>query len=73
LSGFTRDSAIEAAREAGAKVASTVSKKTDFCVVGESPGSKAEKATELGIPILNESGFQVLLRDGVAAARELAT
>ena len=57
LSGFTRESAIEAARSAGAKVASSVSKKTDFCIVGESPGSKAEKAIELGVPVLNQSGF----------------
>jgi DNA ligase (NAD+) len=73
LSGFTRESAIEAARSAGAKVASSVSKKTDFCIVGESPGSKAEKAIELGVPVLNESGFEILLREGATAAGKLAT
>ena len=38
-----------------------MSKKTDYVVVGESPGSKAEKAEQLGVPILDEDGFKKLL------------
>jgi DNA ligase (NAD+) len=49
-----------------------VSKKTDFVVVGESPGSKADKAAELKVPVLDEAGFAVLLERGPDAAREVA-
>jgi len=49
-----------------------VSKKTDFVVVGENPGSKYAKAVKLGIPRLDEQGFQVLLEKGPDAAREVA-
>jgi DNA ligase (NAD+) len=73
LDGFTRDSAITAAQQAGAKVASSVSKKTDFCVVGEKPGSKADKAVSLGVPILDASGFRILLSEGGQAARSVST
>lgn len=73
LDGYTRDSAIEAAQLAGAKVASSVSKKTDFCVVGDRPGSKADKAAALGVPILDGQGFAVLLSQGAHAARALAS
>nr|MBA2463746.1 hypothetical protein [Nocardioidaceae bacterium] len=52
----------------GGKAASSVSKKTDFVVAGEAPGSKHDKAVSLGVPILDESGFAVLLRDGPDAA-----
>jgi DNA ligase (NAD+) len=50
-----------------------VSKKTDFVVVGDSPGSKYDKAVELGVPVLDEAGFVVLLEQGPAAARDVAT
>ncbi|MEZ4698704.1 MAG: NAD-dependent DNA ligase LigA [Rhodothermales bacterium] len=48
-------------KAAGGKVASSVSKKTDYVVAGESTGSKYDKAVELGIPILDEAGFRALL------------
>jgi DNA ligase (NAD+) len=69
LAGFSRDEAGEAVRAAGGKVTSSVSKKTDFVVAGENAGSKYDKAVELGVPILNEDAFRVLLADGPAAAR----
>jgi len=49
-----------------------VSKKTHFVVVGDNPGSKAEKATALRVPILDEEGFGVLLAKGPEAASEVA-
>jgi DNA ligase (NAD+) len=63
---FSRDGAKEAILSRGGKASSSVSKKTDYVVVGESPGSKAEKAEQLGVPILDESAFKVLLDDGPA-------
>ncbi len=50
-----------------------MSKKTSFVVVGESPGSKYEKAVELKVPLLNHVGFQTLLDEGPEAASALAT
>jgi DNA ligase (NAD+) len=47
-----------------------VSKKTDFVVAGENAGSKYDKAVELGIPILDEDAFRVLLDQGPAAVRQ---
>jgi DNA ligase (NAD+) len=47
-----------------------VSKKTSFVVVGDSPGSKYDKALQLGVPILDESGLRVLLEQGPEAAGE---
>jgi DNA ligase (NAD+) len=49
-----------------------VSKKTDFVVVGDNPGSKYDKAISLGVPVLDETGFRVLLDDGAEAARKVA-
>ena len=69
LPGFTRDTAAAAVTDLGGKVASSVSKKTDFVVVGENPGSKFDKAQELGVPILDAAGFAVLLADGAQGAR----
>lgn len=69
LPGFTRDSAAAAVTDRGGKVTSTVSKKTDFVVVGENPGSKFDKAQELGVPVLDAAGFEVLLSAGAQAAR----
>jgi DNA ligase (NAD+) len=54
-------------------VIGSVSKKTSFVVVGDSPGSKYDKARQLGVPILDEPGFQVLLDQGADAARAAAT
>jgi DNA ligase (NAD+) len=70
LEGFSRDEAAEAVRAAGGKVTSSVSKKTDFVVAGENAGSKYDKAAELGVPILDEAAFRVLLADGPDAARQ---
>lgn len=69
LEGFSRKEATEALEDAGAKVAGSVSKKTDFVVAGADPGSKYDKAVELGIPLLDADGLRVLLNDGVEAAR----
>jgi DNA ligase (NAD+) len=73
LPGFSRDEAKEAITERGGKAASSVSKKTAFVVVGEAPGTKAEKAAQLKVPILDEDGFRVLLASGPDAAVEVAT
>ena len=64
LEDFSRDSAKEAIILRGGKAAGSVSKKTDWVVVGENAGSKATKAEELGIPMLNEDQFKQLLDTG---------
>ena len=64
LEGFTRDEIKEAILSRGGKAAGSVSKKTDYVVVGENAGSKATKAEELGRPILNEEQFVQLLEGG---------
>ncbi|VFA98920.1 NAD-dependent DNA ligase LigA [Nocardia cyriacigeorgica] len=69
LEGFSRDGAKEAIMVRGGKAAGSVSKKTAFVVVGDSPGSKAAKAEELGVPILDEDGFRTLLESGPDAVR----
>ena len=61
LSGFTREEADEAITSRGGKSTSSVSKKTSYVVVGESPGSKYDKAIELGVPVLDEGAFVRLL------------
>lgn len=67
LVDFSRDSAKEAIISRGGKAAGSVSKKTDFVVVGENAGSKADKAEELGVPVLDEAGFARLLEGGPSA------
>jgi len=64
LEGFTRDGAKEAIIARGGKAAGSVSRNTDFVVVGENAGSKADKAEQLGRPILDEAGFVRLLEHG---------
>jgi DNA ligase (NAD+) len=64
LPGFSRDDAKEAIVARGGKAASSVSKKTAYVVAGDSPGSKYDKAVELGVPILDEDGFRTLLENG---------
>ena len=64
LDGFTRDGAKEAIITRGGKASGSVSKKTDFVVVGENAGSKETKARDLGLRILDEAGFVALLEDG---------
>jgi len=64
LASMSRDQAKEKLTALGAKVAGSVSKKTDYVVVGEDAGSKADKARELGIEMLDEKGFLRLLEAG---------
>ncbi|MFD7653174.1 NAD-dependent DNA ligase LigA [Actinosynnema sp. NPDC059797] len=72
LEGFSRDEAKEAILGRGGKAAGAVSKKTAFVVVGEAPGSKADKAVQLKVPVLDEAGFRVLLEEGPEAATKVA-
>ncbi len=64
LPGFSRDDAKEAILTRGGKAAGSVSKKTDYVVAGDAPGSKYDKAVELGVPVLDEDGFRKLLAEG---------
>ncbi|WP_248582474.1 NAD-dependent DNA ligase LigA [Nocardioides sp. InS609-2] len=64
LQDFTRDSVKEAIISRGGKASGSVSRKTDYVVVGENAGSKAEKAEKLGVLVLDEAGFKVLLEHG---------
>jgi DNA ligase (NAD+) len=66
LQDFTRDSVKEAIISRGGKASGSVSKKTDYVVVGDNAGSKAEKAEQLGVPILDEAAFKRLLEGGPA-------
>ena len=63
LEGFTRREARELVEDAGARATSSVSGETDYVVVGEDPGSKADDAEELGVETLDEGRFLELLRD----------
>jgi DNA ligase (NAD+) len=72
LDGFSRDEAKEVIMARGGKAAGSVSKKTSFVVVGDSPGSKYDKAVQLKVPVLDEAGFRVLLEQGPEAAQEVA-
>ena len=60
LLSFTRDEAKDMIRKAGGDISSSVSKKTDYVVAGENPGSKYQKASELGVKIINEEEFKKL-------------
>ncbi|HEY8307375.1 MAG TPA: NAD-dependent DNA ligase LigA [Lapillicoccus sp.] len=64
LEGFSRDQAREAILVRGGKAAGSVSKSTSYVVVGENAGSKAAKAEELGVRVLDEAGFRTLLEKG---------
>ena len=72
LTGFSRDQAKEAIVVRGGKAASSVSKKSAFVVVGDSPGTKYDKAVSLEVPVLDEDGFRLLLEEGPDAARKVA-
>lgn len=61
LQQFKREQAKALIEELGGKVASSVSKKTSYVVVGENPGSKYEKALQLGVEILDEEQFKNLI------------
>ena len=62
LGKFTREDATRLIEERGGKVSGSVSKKTDFVVVGADAGSKLDKARQLGIKVLNEEEFEKLLK-----------
>ena len=64
LSAMTREAAGELIRQGGGTVSGSVSKKTDYVVVGDNAGTKAEKAEQLGVPVLDEEGFRALLESG---------
>jgi DNA ligase (NAD+) len=72
VEGWSRDGATLAVQELGGKVSGSVSKKTDFVVVGDNPGSKYDKAVALGRPVLDAAGFAALLEGGPDAARAAA-
>jgi DNA ligase (NAD+) len=57
LESMSREEATKAAEDAGARVASSVSKKTDFVVAGSDPGTKYDKAVQVGVEIVDESEF----------------
>lgn len=61
LEGFSRDEATKAIEDLGGKVTSSVSKKTNYVVVGANPGTKYDKAMSLGVEILDEEGFKKIL------------
>lgn len=61
LENFTRQQIEQAIRQAGAKTSSSVSKKTDFVLAGENPGSKLDKARELGVEVINEKDFLAMI------------
>ena len=65
LESMTREAATQAIEQLGGKVAGSVSKKTTAVIVGADAGTKAVKARELGVPILDEAGFQDADGDGV--------
>ncbi len=67
LERHTRDEAATAIAERGGKVTNSVSKKTSYVVVGESPGSKLAKAEQLGVSIVDEDAFEALLAGKIAA------
>jgi DNA ligase (NAD+) len=59
---MSRDAAREAIVERGGKVTGSVSKKTDYLVAGADPGSKFDKARQLGVEVLDEAAFLALLK-----------
>ncbi len=63
-----RDEVKDLLEAAGAKVAGSVSKKTSYVLAGSEAGSKLDKARELGVPVIDESGLKALLQDGSKAS-----
>ena len=61
LEGYSRQQAGAEIEGLGGKVTSSVSKKTDYVVAGENPGTKLDKATTLGVTVIDEGGFRALL------------
>ncbi|WP_375503907.1 NAD-dependent DNA ligase LigA [uncultured Jatrophihabitans sp.] len=73
LSTLSRDEAKELVLARGGKFSGSVSKKTDYVVVGENAGRKAEKAAQLSVPILDEDGFRKLMEHGPAPGSDDGT
>jgi DNA ligase (NAD+) len=65
LESFTRDGIAETIAAHGGKASSSVSKKTDYVLVGSDPGSKLAKAQELGVPVIDESRFKQILSGNI--------
>ena len=61
LPSLTREEATKLLKRAGGKVVSSVSKKTDYVVAGDNPGSKLAKAEELGVEVVDEKGLRKLV------------
>ncbi|MEE8175513.1 MAG: BRCT domain-containing protein, partial [Gemmatimonadota bacterium] len=61
LERWTREAAKEVVDALGGRVTSSVSRSTDYVVAGSDPGSKAQRAGELGIEVLDEEAFEALL------------
>ncbi|MBA8823169.1 DNA ligase (NAD+) [Saccharopolyspora lacisalsi] len=72
MESYSRDEAKEYIMNRGGRAAGSVSKKTAFVVAGDSPGSKYDKAVQLGVPVLDENGFRILLDHGPDAAADAA-
>src|SRR5665648_656050 len=70
LKDFTRTQATEIISELGGRVTGSVSKKTDYVVAGEDPGSKYQKAQELGVPIINEEEFKKIINNIIRYTKE---
>ena len=68
IEGFSREEAEDAVRAAGGKPSGSVSKKTDYLVAGPGAGSKLQKATDLGVPVLDAEAFRRLLAGELPAA-----
>jgi DNA ligase (NAD+) len=64
LENFSRQQAEQAIRQAGGKASSSVSKKTDFVLAGENPGSKLDKARRLGVEVIDEKRFMRIIKKG---------
>ncbi len=62
FTGYTRDEITELIKSLGGKVSSSISKKTDYVLVGEEPGSKFEKAKKLKLKIITEKEFNELIK-----------
>lgn len=63
LSGFSRTEAKALIEEGGGKVSSSVSKKTDYVLAGEAPGSKYDKALKLDVEIIDEAAFRRMIEE----------
>ena len=73
LDGFSRQEAEDAIRKAGGRASGSVSKKTDYLVAGDEPGSKLDKAVKLGVPVIDAEGFRRLLAGAPPAGRATAS